>query len=117
MSKKIDEHLKLAHLVIDIVDGPYRKICVTLLPYNVDKPGSSYAQVRFFARMKTGQKVWKFPNVKYKLEEFIYLHDKIKSVYDEAITNKPNCFIQQKVSATIYKDIYFISVFILLESE
>ena len=51
MSKDIDEQLKLAHKVVDIVDRN-RKICVTLLRYNVDKPESSYAQVRLFARKK-----------------------------------------------------------------
>ena len=42
----MDEQLKLSHKVVDVVDRPNRKICVTLLQYNVDKPGSSYAQVR-----------------------------------------------------------------------
>ena len=50
MSRDIDEQLKLAHKVVDVVDRINRKICVTLLRYNVDKPESSYAQIRFFAR-------------------------------------------------------------------
>ena len=41
MSKDMDEQLKLAHKVVDVVDRANRKICVTLLPYNVDKPESS----------------------------------------------------------------------------
>ena len=52
LSKDIDEQLKLAHKVVDVVDRTNRKICVTLLRYNVDKPESSYAQVRLFARKK-----------------------------------------------------------------
>ena len=40
MSKDIDEQLKLAHKVVDVVDRASRKICVTLLRYNVDKPES-----------------------------------------------------------------------------
>ena len=45
MSRDMDEQLKLAHNVVDEVDRTNRKICVTLLQYNVDKPESSYAQV------------------------------------------------------------------------
>ena len=43
MSKDMDEQLKLAHNVVDVVDRANRKICVTLLRCNVDKPESSYA--------------------------------------------------------------------------
>ena len=52
MSKDMDEQLKLSHKVVDVVDQANRKICVTLLRYNVDKPESSYAQVRPFAGKK-----------------------------------------------------------------
>ena len=48
MSKDMDEQLKLAHKVVDVVDRANRKFCLTLLRYNVDKPESSYAQVRVF---------------------------------------------------------------------
>ena len=51
-SKNMDEQLKLAHKVVDVVDRANRKICVTLLRYNVDTPESSYAQVRLFARKR-----------------------------------------------------------------
>ena len=36
MSKDMDEQLKLAHKVVDVADRENRKICVTLLRYNVD---------------------------------------------------------------------------------
>ena len=52
MSREIVEQLKLAHKVIDVVERANRKICVTLLLNNVDKPESSYAQVRHIAREK-----------------------------------------------------------------
>ena len=52
LSRDMDEQLKLAHKVVDVVDRTNRKVCVTLLRYNVDKPESSYAQVRLFARKK-----------------------------------------------------------------
>ena len=57
MSKDMDEKLKWAHKVADVVDRASRKICVTLLRYNVDKPDSSYAQVRLFARKKGDEKL------------------------------------------------------------
>ena len=41
-SKVMDEQLKLAHKVVDLVDRTNRKICVILLRYNVDKPEGSY---------------------------------------------------------------------------
>ena len=41
MSKDKDEQLKLAHKIAEIVDRANRKIFVTLLRYNVDKPESS----------------------------------------------------------------------------
>ena len=50
MSKDMDEQPKLAHKVVEVVDPANRTICVTLLRYNVDKPESSYAQVRLFVR-------------------------------------------------------------------
>ena len=91
MSKGMDEQLKLAHKVVDVVDRTNRKICVTLLRYNVDKPGSSYAQVRPFARTKEDEKFQQVVYVNYKLEEFIELLDVMNSVYDKLITIPPIC--------------------------
>ena len=45
MSKVMDEQLTLTHKVVDIVDRANRKICVTLLRHNVDKPENSYASI------------------------------------------------------------------------
>ena len=56
MSESLDEQLKLAHKVVDVVDRTNRKICVTLLRYNEDKAETSYAQVRLFARKKEDEK-------------------------------------------------------------
>ena len=68
MSKTMDEQLKLAHIVVDVVDRANKKICVTLLRYNVDKLESSYAQVRLFAREKEEEKFQQFFYVKYELK-------------------------------------------------
>ena len=91
MSRDMDEQLKLAHKVVDVVDRTNRKICVTLLRYNVDKPESSYAQVPLFARKKEDENFQQVVDVKNKLEEFIYLLDVMRSVYDKVITNQPIC--------------------------
>ena len=56
MSKDMNKQLKLTHKVVDVVDRANRKNCVTLLWYNVDRPESSYAQVRLFTRKKEDEK-------------------------------------------------------------
>ena len=91
MSIDMDEQLKLAHKVVDVVDRANRQICVTLLRYDVDKPDSSYAQVQFFARKKEDEKFHQVVFVKYIFEDFIYLLDVMNSVYDKVITNQPIC--------------------------
>ena len=50
LSKDMEEQLKLVHKVIDVVERPNRRICVTLLQYKADKPETSYAQIRLFER-------------------------------------------------------------------
>ena len=87
----MDEQLKLAHKVVDVVDRTNRKICVTLLRYNVEKPESSFAHVRFLARKKEDEKLQQVVYVNYKLEELIFLLDVMNSVYDKIITNQPIC--------------------------
>ena len=52
----MEEQLKLVHKVIDVVDRPNRRICVTLLRYKVDNPETSYAQVRLFGSKKVEEK-------------------------------------------------------------
>ena len=80
MSRDMDEQLKLAHKVVDVVDRTNRKICVNLLRYDVAKPESSYAQVRIFARKKEDEKFQQVVYVNYKLEEIICLLDVMNSV-------------------------------------
>ena len=41
MFKDVDEQLKLAHKVVDVADCPYRKFCLFMLRYNVEKTESS----------------------------------------------------------------------------
>ena len=87
----MEEQLKLVHKLIDVVDRPNRRICVTLLRHNVDHPETSYAQVRLFGRKKEEEKFPKIVYFNYKLDEFIYLLDVMNSVYDKVIANQPIC--------------------------
>ena len=96
------DQLKLAHKVVDVVDGANRKICVTLLRYNVDEPESSYAHVRLFARKKEDQKFQQVVYVNYKLEEIIYLLDVMNSLNAKVITNQPICNVLLKVISSVY---------------
>ena len=91
MSEDMDEQIKLAHKVNDVVERANRKICGTLLRYNRDKPNSSYANVRLSGRKKEDEKFQQIVYVKYKLEEFIYLLDLMISVYDKIFTNQRIC--------------------------
>ena len=89
LSKDMEEQLKLVHKVIDVVDRPNRRICVTLLRYKVDNPEASYAQVRLFGRKKEEEKFQQNVYVNYRFDEFIYLLDVMNSVYDKVIANQP----------------------------
>ena len=87
----MEEPLKLTHKVVEVVDRPHRKICVTMLRYNVEKPETSHVQVRLFGRKKDEEKINQIVYVNYKLDEFIYLLDVINSVYDKVIANEHLC--------------------------
>ena len=91
LSKDMQEQLKLVHNVIDVVDRPNRRICVTLLRYNVDNPETSYAQVRLFGWKKEEEKFQQIVYVNCKLDEYIYLLDVMNSVYVKVIANQPIC--------------------------
>ena len=93
LSNDMEEQLKLVHKVIDVVDCPNRRICVTLLRYKVDNPETSYAQVRLFGRKKEEETFHQIVYVNYRLDEFIYLLDVMNSVYDKVIANQPICNI------------------------
>ena len=91
LAKDMEEQLKLTHKVVEVVDRPHRKICVTMLRYTVEKPETSYVQVRLFGRRKDEEKFNQIVYVNYKLDEFIYLLDVMNSVYDKVIANEPVC--------------------------
>ena len=74
---------KPAHKVVDAVNRSIRKICMSLLRYNMDKSGSSYAKVRLLARNKEGEKFKHIVYLNYDFDEFIILLEVMNSVYDE----------------------------------
>ena len=55
----------------------------------MDKPESSYAQVRLFASKKEDEIFQQIVYVKNKFEEFLFLLDVIKFVYENISANKP----------------------------
>ena len=86
MSKEVDQQLKLAHKLNDLVDRANRKICVTLLRYNVNKPESKPNQLRFLTKKEEGEKFQQFVFVNFELEEYNYLLDVLDSLYGKYIT-------------------------------
>ena len=93
VSKDIDEQLKLANKMVDVIGRANKKIWVNLLRLFVHKPVSSYAQVQFFSRKKEDEKFQQTVYVNHELEELIYLLDVMNSVYDKVINNKPICTV------------------------
>ena len=91
--KDMEEQLKLTHKVVEVVDRSHRKICVTMLRYNVDKPETSYVQVRLFGRRKDEEKFNEIVYVNYKLDEFIYLLDVMNSVDEKVFANEHICHV------------------------
>ena len=80
LAKDMGEQFKLTQKVVKIVDRPLRKICVTLLRYNGEKPETSYVQVRLFGRRKDEQKFNHFVYLNYELDEIVFFFDLMKSV-------------------------------------
>ena len=93
LSKDLEEQLKLLHKVVDVVDRPNRRICVTLLRYKLDNPENSYAQVRLFGRKKEEEKFQQIVYVNNTLDKFVYFLDVMNSVYDKLIASQPICNI------------------------
>ena len=87
----MEEQLKFIHKVVEVVDRPHRRICATMLRYNVEKPEISYVQVRLFGRRKDEEKFNQIVYVNYELDEFVYLLDVMNSLYDKVVAIEPLC--------------------------
>ena len=93
-SEEMVESLQLVHELVDVVDRENRKLCVTLLRYNADKPESSFVQVRVFAGKREEKKSQQIVYVNFKLEGFFSLLDVKNSVYDKITTKENYCSIK-----------------------
>ena len=102
LSNDMEEQLNLVNKVIEVVDRPRRRICVTLLRYKVENPQTSYTQVRLFGQKNEEENIQQIVYVNYKLDEFVYLLDVMNSVFDKVIANQPFCEVLWKVIATFY---------------
>ena len=71
----MDEKLKLAQKVVDLVDQAMRKTCVTLQRYIMGKPDTTYHHVRSFKMKKEDEKFEQFFCLRYNFEENVYLLD------------------------------------------
>ena len=87
----MEEQLKSVHKVIDVVDRPKKRTCLTILRYKVDNPETSYTQVRLLGRKTEKENFQRFLYMNYKLFVFVYLLDVMNSVYDEVINIQPIC--------------------------
>ena len=89
LAKDTEQQLKLTHKVSKNLDQSHRKLFVYMLRYNVEKPETSYIQVRLCGWRKEGEKFNQFVFENYKLDEFIYLLDVMNSIYDKVFANEP----------------------------
>ena len=93
LSKDLDEKLKDVQKAMTIVDRPKRKIIATKKKYCMDKPASTYVQLRLFTRNSEHDKFQQLVFVNYKYDEFLYLLDIINSISDQMLSNESLCNI------------------------
>ena len=93
LSKDLDEQLKHVQKAITIVDRPKRKIIATMKKYCMDKPESTYVQLRLFTRNSEHDKFQQLVFVNYKYDEFLCLLDVINSISDQVLSNQSLCNI------------------------
>ena len=93
LSKDLDEQLKHVQKAITIVDRPKRKIIATMVKYSMDKPESTYVQLRLFTRNSEHDKFQQLVLVNYKYVEFLSLLDVITSISDQVLSNQSFCYI------------------------
>ena len=93
LSKDLDEQLKHVQKAITIVDRPKRKIIAIMKKYCMDKPESTYVQLRLFTRNSQHDKFQQLVFVNYKYDEFLCLLDVINSISDQVLSNQSLCNI------------------------
>ena len=93
LSKGLDEQLKHVQKAISFVDRPKRKIIATMKKYCMEKPESTYVQLRLFTRNSEHDKFQQLVSVNYKYDDFLYLLDVITSISDQVLSNQTLCNI------------------------
>ena len=94
-ARDMETQLKMAHKVYIVVQEPHRKICVTMLRYNVNNPKSSYVQIRLFVPQQNDKIAFtklqfiQIACVNYILDEFMELLDVMDSARDKILNNQP----------------------------
>ena len=91
LSKNLDEQLKHVQKAIKIVDRPKRKTFATMKKYCMDKPESTYVQLRLFTRNSEHDKFQQLVFVNYKYDEFLFLLDVFTSISDQVLSNQSLC--------------------------
>ena len=112
ISKDVNEQFKLAQRFVDVVDHANIKVCVNTFRYNFDKSGSSYAQVRLFARKTEEKNFQQLVDLEYKFHFFLYLLVIVISVHVKIFANQSICKVLGKVIAIILS----LSLFLVFES-
>ena len=107
LAKDMEEQLKLTHKVVEVVDSPHRRICLTMLRYIVEKPETSYVQVQLFERRKDDENFNQIAYVISKFHEFVYLLDVMNSVYGKIIADESLRKVLYQVIANIYSLLSF----------
>ena len=92
MSKDLEEHFKLTHKVIDVMDQKKRgDLCYSAAV----QCGKAKEFICSSSKVcnEEGRDSSRIVYVNYKLDEFIFLLDVMNSVYDKVITIKPLCIV------------------------
>ena len=84
----IEEQINLVPKVIDVVDEPNTKLCVTLLLYSVDEPESSPAQGQIVARKKEEDKFRSDNYMICKLDQLIEVREMVRCVHQKVSPNQ-----------------------------
>ena len=89
MFKKLDEEIKLAHIVVDLVYCPNKITSVTLLGWSVVESDIQYAQMRLNDKKKEEWKSQPIENLNDRLVESLCHLKIINSLYKKLVDNQP----------------------------
>ena len=88
LSKHLNKQLKLVQKAITVVNPHKRKTFATIKKYCMDKPESTYVQIRLFTRISEHDKFQQLLFVRYKYDEFLFLSDVYTSLSEQVLSNQ-----------------------------